>query len=120
VSSREEPVVLFALEWCEFCWSVRKLFQALEVPYRSIDLDSAAYQQDNRGGEIRAALRDRVQAPTIPQVFVGGVHLGGCTETFDAFKQGRLQALLQANGIEYRRNDALDPYSLLPKWLHPR
>ena len=22
----DEPVVMFALEWCEFCWSVRKLF----------------------------------------------------------------------------------------------
>jgi hypothetical protein len=23
---------------CEFCWSVRKLFKALDVPHRSIDL----------------------------------------------------------------------------------
>jgi cysteine synthase A len=120
VTSREEPVVMFALEWCEFCWSVRKLFKALDVPYRSIDLDSVAYQQNNWGGEIRVALRERIHAPTIPQIFVGGEHLGGCTETFDAFKQGRLQTLLQANGIECRRSDGLDPYSLLPKWLHPR
>ena len=120
VGSREEPVVMFALEWCEFCWSVRKLFKALDVPYRSIDLDSVAYQKDDWGGEIRKALRGRVNAPTIPQIFVGGEHLGGCTDTFDAFKQGRLQALLEANGVQYRRNDALDPYSLLPKWLHPR
>jgi cysteine synthase A len=64
-------------------------------------------------------LRERVQAPTIPQVFVGGEHLGGCLDTFDAFKQGRLQALLRSNGIAYRPNEALDPYTLLPKWLHP-
>ena len=37
-----EPVVMFALEWCEFCWSVRKLFKALELDYTSIDLDSVA------------------------------------------------------------------------------
>jgi cysteine synthase A len=65
-------------------------------------------------------LRERVQVPTIPQIFVGGEHLGGCTDTFDAFKQGRLQALLQASGVRYQHQDALDPYSLLPKWLHPR
>jgi cysteine synthase len=120
VGSAEQPIVLFSLEWCEFCWSVRKFFKALDVPYRSIDLDSVAYQQDNWGGEIRVALRERVQAPTIPQIFVGGEHLGGCTDTFDAFKQGRLQELLQTKGIAYRRNEQLDPYSLLPKWLHPR
>jgi cysteine synthase len=120
VGDRQQPVVMFALEWCEFCWSVRKFFKALEVPYRSIDLDSVDYQRDNLGGEIRIALGERVQATTIPQIFVGGAHLGGCTDTFDAFKEGRLQALLQANGIPYRRDDTLDPYSLLPKWLHPR
>jgi cysteine synthase A len=120
VGSKDQPVVMFALEWCEFCWSVRKLFKALDVPYRSVDLDSVAYQRDNWGGDIRAALRKRVQAQTIPQIFVGGEHLGGCTETFDAFKQGRLQALLEGNGVAWRRNDGLDPYSLLPKWLHSR
>jgi cysteine synthase A len=120
VASREEPVVLFALEWCEFCWSVRKLFKALDVPYRSIDLDSAEYQKNDWGGAVRVALRERVKAPTIPQIFVGGEYIGGCTETFDAFKQGRLQTLLQSSGVAYQRRDGLDPYSLLPKWLHPR
>ena len=27
-----QPVVMFALEWCEFCWSVRKLFASLRHP----------------------------------------------------------------------------------------
>jgi cysteine synthase A len=120
LASRDQPVVLFALQWCEFCWSVRKLFKALDIPYRSIDLDSVDYQKDDWGGDLRVALREHIQVPTIPQIFIGGEHLGGCTDTFDAFKQGRLQALLQANGVGYKRQDALDPYSLLPKWLHPR
>ena len=50
-----EPVVMFALEWCEFSWSVRKLFGQLGVNYRSIDLDSVEYQENDRGGKIRAA-----------------------------------------------------------------
>jgi hypothetical protein len=38
---------------------VRKLFKHFDIPYQSIDLDSAEYQKENWGG--------------------------GCTETFDAF-----------------------------------
>jgi cysteine synthase A len=79
---------MFALEWCEFCWSVRKFLKALEIPYRSIDLDSVEYQRDDFGGEIRAALRARTQASTIPQVFVGGEHFGGCTDLFRRLPQG--------------------------------
>ena len=58
-SSATSPCVLFALEWCEFCWSVRKLFAQLGIAYRSVDLDSVEYQADDLGGRIRAVLADR-------------------------------------------------------------
>jgi cysteine synthase len=120
VSDRSQPVVMFALEWCEFCWSVRRLMKEVGIAYRSIDLDSAPYQENNRGGDIRVALRQKIGSPTIPQIFVGGEYIGGCTETFDAFNQGRLQKLFEANGISFDRSKKLDAYSFLPKWLHPR
>jgi cysteine synthase A len=120
VNDKSQVVVMFALEWCEFCWSVRRLMKEFGIPYRSIDLDSAAYQKDNRGGDIRVALRQKIGAPTIPQIFVGGEYIGGCTETFDAFNEGRLQKLLETNGVAFDRSKKADAYSFLPKWLHPR
>jgi cysteine synthase A len=120
LDERDQPVVIFALEWCEFCWSVRKLFEKLGLRYRSVDLDSVEYQAGDRGGKIRAVLRARTGAPTIPQIFVGGEHVGGATDTFEAFKSGRLQQMLERAGVAFDRNPGLDPYSLLPNWLHPR
>jgi cysteine synthase A len=120
VGDSEQPVVLFALEWCEFCWSVRKMFAKFEVPYRSVDLDSVAYQEDNWGGQIREALKAQTSIQTIPQIFVGGEFVGGCTELFDAWKEGRVQELLKENRVVYDESVDLDPYSFLPKWLHPR
>jgi cysteine synthase A len=120
VADAEQPVVMFALEWCEFCWSVRKLFARCDVPYRSIDLDSVKYQEDNWGGKVRAALRAKTDCGTVPQVFIGGEFVGGCTETFDAFNAGELQTVLSANSVIFNRGTEIDPYSLLPTWLHPR
>jgi cysteine synthase len=117
---RDEPVLLFALEWCEFCWSVRRLFQRLGIAYRSIDLDSVAYQADDLGGKIRAVLARQTGSPTIPQIYVGGEHIGGCTELFDAVREGALQRRLEARAIAYDAAAELDPYSLFPKWLQPR
>jgi cysteine synthase A len=119
-SDSSQPVVMFALEWCEFCWSVRKLFNEFEIPYRSVDLDSADYQKDNLGGQIRNILNVRTGSPTIPQIFVGNQHIGGCTETFDAFNEGRLQELLRASGVAFKEAKNVNAYSFLPKWLHPR
>ncbi len=52
LADRATPVALFALEWCEFCWALRRFFAEAGIPYRSIDLDSVAYQQGDLGGEI--------------------------------------------------------------------
>jgi cysteine synthase A len=116
----DNKVALFALEWCEFCWSVRRFFQKIGVDYRSIDLDSAAYQKNDWGGRIRAALRARTGYVTIPQIFVGGEFIGGCSELFDAYKAGALQKRLNGAGANYAADVKLDPYDLLPKWLQPR
>jgi cysteine synthase A len=120
LADREQPLVMFALEWCEFCWSLRKLFAQCGIPYRSVDLDSTAYQRDDRGGQIRAVLTARTGSKTIPQVFVGGEYIGGCTETLDAFREGRLQDLLHRHDVGFDESVRIDPYTLLPGWLHPR
>ncbi|MEH6579803.1 MAG: pyridoxal-phosphate dependent enzyme [Amphritea sp.] len=116
----EQPVTMFALEWCEFCWSIRKMFDRCGIAYRSVDLDSVAYQQDNKGAAIRAVLKDQTGCETIPQIFIGGTFIGGCTETFDAFRCGLLQQKLSDCGVDHKEQEGFDPYSLLPKWLQPR
>lgn len=113
----EEPVLLFALEWCEFCWATRKLFKAHNIPYRSIDLDSVAMQKDDWGGRVRRAVGARAGGPTIPQVFIGGELVGGNSEMFDAVKSGALQAKLRAAGVAFDADAKVDYDALLPKWL---
>ena len=120
VNDPEKPVVMFALEWCEFCWAVRKMFARFGIPYVSVDLDSVEYQKDNRGGKIRAALTAKTSVATIPQIFVGGELVGGSTDVLDAWKQGKLQKLLKQARVKFDENLNIDPHSFLPTWLHPR
>jgi cysteine synthase len=114
------PVVMFALEWCEFCWAARKLFAELGVPVKSIALDSVEYQKDDWGGQIRASLRARLGSGTIPQIFIAGEHIGGATDAFEACKTGELQARLDRAGVAHRDLGDKDPFELLPNWLHKR
>jgi cysteine synthase A len=116
IENPEEPVVLFALEWCEFTWSVRKLFARCKIPYRAIDIDSVAYQADNWGGKIRAALTERTSVPTIPQVFVAGTLIGGARDTFNAFEQGRLQQILTAGRVDFQDLIGEKLWDLWPVW----
>jgi cysteine synthase A len=120
LTDRAKPIAFFALQWCEFCWSVRRLLQAAGVAYESVDLDSVEYQKGDLGGKIRAVLAKRLGTPTIPQIFVGGELVGGGTETMDAFNQGRLQALFRKHGVAFDEAFKADAFSFLPKWLQKR
>lgn len=120
VSDPSRPVIMFALEWCEFCWSVRKMLQHLKIDYESVDLDSVAYQEDDMGGRIRRALNAHTSCATIPQIFISGEFQGGCTDVFDAWKTGSIQQKLKAAGVVFDDDVDVDPYSFLPGWLHPR
>jgi cysteine synthase len=113
------PVVVFALAWCEFCWSVRRLLTALDVPHRVLELDAVAMQADERGYRMRAHLNKLTGSPTIPQIFVGGRHLGGCMDLVEAHESGRLTAELFRTGVVPMKIDT-DARSFLPGWLHAR
>jgi len=120
LAERNQPVVMFALEWCEFSWSVRKLFAAAGIPYRSVDLDAPDYRENDWGGEVRRALARRTGAATIPQIFVAGDYIGGASETLDAFDSGALQKRLTAAGIPVRDAGIPSARRFLPGWVHPR
>ena len=111
---------MFALEWCEFCWAVRKLLARLGIAFKSVDIDSAALQEDDLGTRIRVVLKARTGSPTIPQIWIGGTHVGGATDLFEAMRDGRMQQLLADSGITVGPVLDLDPTEFLPKWLHPR
>jgi len=120
INDPNNSIVMFALEWCEFCWSVRKVLAEYGIKYRSIDLDSVEYQEHNRGGKIRVALRNKTTWNTFPQLFINNEFIGGCTDLFDGIKDGNLLNKLEQLDIEHKKDVSTDPYQFLPGWLHPR
>ena len=120
LADADQPLVIFSLEWCEFCWSVKKFFKQAGIDFKTVDLDSVPFQEGNLGRSIRDVLEQHTSMQTIPQVFIGGKFVGGCTDVFDGWKVGDVQAALKKNGVSYDAIFSKDPYSFLPEWLHPR
>jgi cysteine synthase A len=112
-----QPVVLFALEWCEFCWALRKLLNALGVPYGDVSLDSAELATSELGLRLRRTLAARIGATTIPQLFIAGRCIGGCMDAFAAYRSGDLQNRLAAAGVGMAAVADFAPDDFLPRWL---
>jgi len=120
INDPQQPVIMFGLEWCEFCWSVKKILDKYQIAYRSIDLDSVAYSDNDRGLKMRNYLDKTNNWETLPQIYIGGEFVGGCTDLFDKCLDNSLQRLLDKYKVPYDKSVSIDPYQLLPNWLLPR
>ena len=71
-----QPVVVYSKSWCPFCTECKELLDSMEQPYTVVELD----QRDD-GDAVQAALLSLTRQRTVPNVFVGGQHLGGNDDT---------------------------------------
>jgi glutaredoxin 3 len=82
-------VTIYTIPYCPYCTAAKHLLASKKAPFREIDVagDAAA----------RRALTDKAGGrTTLPQIFIGDMHVGGCDELYALEDQGRLDALLQA------------------------
>ncbi|KAK6928364.1 Glutaredoxin [Dillenia turbinata] len=87
------PVVVFSKTYCPYCINVKKLLSDLGANYKNIELDV-----EGDGREIQSALFEWTGQRTVPNVFIGGKHIGGCDSTTDLHKDGKLVPLLTQAG----------------------
>ena len=113
----QHKIVVWSLEYCEFCWTLFKLLDALKVPYEVINIDAFELAKDNLGNQYRASLCDLTDCNTFPQMFVGGQFFGGAADACIKWKNGELQSLFKASGIEWSDEYQGDPFEFLPRWM---
>lgn len=87
----DNKVVVYSKSWCPFCQKTKALFDGLGVEYTAVELD----QRDD-GADVQEALLGMTEQRTVPNVFVGGKHLGGNDDTQKAAASGKLKELLGA------------------------
>jgi cysteine synthase A len=120
VADPGRPALMFGLRWCEFGWALRRLFERIGAPLHEVHVDDPSLQADGLAGALRAALAARCGSVTLPQLFVGGQHVGGCTDAVAAWDEGRLPQLLRRAAVPFDAQARVDTRSLLPAWVQPR
>ena len=53
------------------------------------------------GSEMQDALKDITGQRTVPNIFIGGQHIGGCDDLKAKIKNGKIIEILEANAIHY-------------------
>jgi len=89
-------VVIFAKTHCPYCKKVKNLFETLSVNYYAVELDTMG----ERGVEMQATLAEMTGQKTVPNVFIGGQHVGGCDSTMQLHSENKLLQMVQGELAE--------------------
>ncbi|OWM65436.1 glutaredoxin-like [Punica granatum] len=87
------PVVVFSKTHCGYCKTVKQLFKQLGASYKVVELD-----RQSDGSDIQSALAEWTGQRTVPNVFIGGKHIGGCDTVTEMHQAGKLLPLLKDAG----------------------
>ncbi|MCZ0962904.1 glutaredoxin 3 [Paracoccus benzoatiresistens] len=83
-------ITIYTTRTCPFCIRAKGLLHEKNAQYDEIDVGTDP--------SIRAQMTQRANGRrTVPQIFIGNRHVGGCDDLFDLERQGRLDALLAGN-----------------------
>ena len=85
-TARDTKVVMYATAWCPYCMRARQLLEQKKAVLEVIDVD----QDPAR----RQEMMTRSGRHTVPQIFIGDTHVGGCDDLYALERQGGLDPLL--------------------------
>jgi glutaredoxin 3 len=83
-------VTLYTTAWCPYAQDAKALLARKGVDFTEIDLQKEPQR--------RAEMLERAGGRrTVPQVFVGATHVGGCDDLYALEAQGGLDPLLEGD-----------------------
>jgi glutaredoxin 3 len=79
-------VLIFTTRWCPFCIRAKALLDRKGIVYQEIAVDGDA--------EARQQMAEAAGQTSVPQIWIGGQHIGGCDELYGLERSGALDPLL--------------------------
>lgn len=81
-------VTIYTTPSCGYCQMAKRLLTSKSVAFEEIDV--------SRNADEREALIARSGRRTVPQIWIGEQHIGGCDDLYALDRAGKLDHLLAA------------------------
>ena len=81
------PVEIYTTPYCPFCLDAKALLKKKNVSFVEFDV--------SRDRDLRIKMIQRANGrTTVPQIFIGAIHVGGCDDLYELEDEGKLDPLL--------------------------
>ena len=82
-----QPVVIYSSDYCPYCMRAKQLLSRKGVAFTEINVDGEP--------QLRAEMTRKAGRTSVPQIWIGAVHVGGCDDLHALERAGKLDALLR-------------------------
>ncbi|MBK0058378.1 glutaredoxin 3 [Pseudomonas sp. S44] len=83
-----KPVTVYSSDYCPYCMRAKQLLASKQVAFEEIRVDGKP--------QLRAEMAQKAGRTSVPQIWIGSTHVGGCDDLFALERSGKLDALLEA------------------------
>jgi glutaredoxin 3 len=85
----QRPITIYTTPWCPYCQRAKALLVEKKLVFNEIDVEEAP--------ELRQEMMLRSNRYTVPQIFIGARHIGGCDDLIALDRSGELDRLTQGD-----------------------
>lgn len=82
-----QPVVIYSSDYCPYCMRAKQLLSRKGVAFTELNVDGKP--------DVRAEMTRKAGRTSVPQIWIGATHVGGCDDLHALERAGKLDALLQ-------------------------
>lgn len=80
-------VVVYSSDYCPYCSRAKHLLASKSVAFEEIKVDGKP--------QLRAEMTKKAGRTSVPQIWIGEKHIGGCDDLYALERAGKLDALLK-------------------------
>ncbi|MBU2864813.1 glutaredoxin 3 [Reinekea forsetii] len=80
-------VKMYSSDWCPFCIRAKQLLDSKKVRYEELKVDGQP--------ALRQKMTTESGRTSVPQIWIGSTHVGGCDELYALERSGKLNTLLE-------------------------
>ena len=83
-------ITIYTTSTCPYCRRAKELLAKKGLAFTEISVDGEP--------ALRAEMAQRAGRTSVPQIFFGSHHVGGCDDLYDLHYDGRIEQLLAEQG----------------------
>lgn len=80
-----QEILIYTTQTCPFCIQAKLLLESKGLTYKEVSVDNP---------KLRQAMAEKAGRTSVPQIWIGETHVGGCDDLYAGNENGELERLL--------------------------